>query len=221
MVKSFISLEMNYGFQLPQEFKNDDVRFSKSFVEFFLNEFTNIGDIVLDPFAGYGTTLFVSELLSRIPFGVELDKTKVNFVKTIINHKENIFLGDSRSIEIFDIPKIDFVITSPPYMSTNDREYALSSYQDIGTYQGYLKELGKIFSKIKDILKPNKHLIIEVSNLKNSKITPLAWDIAKEISKIFTFQGEIILCWSNSTKKTDGNYGYGYDHSYALVFLNN
>ncbi|MFW9930269.1 MAG: DNA methyltransferase, partial [Candidatus Thorarchaeota archaeon] len=114
----------------------------------------------------------------------------------------------------------DFVITSPPYMSSDDQEAALSNYQLKGSYQDYLKEIGSIFSKIKNILKPNKYLVIEVSNLKNLKITTLAWDIAKEITKIFTFKGETILCWRDPLKDINESYGYGYSHSYALLFCN-
>jgi len=52
-------------------------------------------------------------------------------------------------------------------------------------------------------------------------VTPLAWDIAKEVSKIFHFEGEIVVGWkTKGVSKGKGNYGYGYDHSYCLVFRN-
>jgi len=50
---------------LPPEFRDDDVRYPESLVEHFLNEFTHAGDIVLDPFAGYGTTLLISPARRR------------------------------------------------------------------------------------------------------------------------------------------------------------
>ena len=72
-------------------------------------------------------------------------------------------------------------------------------------------------------MKLNSKIVIEVSNLKKGDVvTTLAWDIGKEISKILNFEGEIIVNWtSNNTEKADGFYGYGYDHSYCLVFSNN
>jgi hypothetical protein len=41
-------------------------------------------------------------------------------------------------------------------------------------------------------------------------VTPLAWDVAAAVSQVLRFEGEIVVCWDH--------YGYGYDHSYCLVF---
>jgi hypothetical protein len=52
---------------------------------------------------------------------------------------------------------------------------------------------------------------LEVANLKSEKqVTTLAWDVGREISKVLRFEGEVVVCWDK--------YGYGYDHSYCLVF---
>lgn len=69
-------------------------------------------------------------------------------------------------------------------------------------------------------MKKNSYLVIEVSNLKGKKVTTLAWDIAKEVSKVFHFEGEIIIDWKTKGIQRNGNYGYGYDHSYCLIFRN-
>ncbi|HEY4612751.1 MAG TPA: site-specific DNA-methyltransferase, partial [Bacteroidota bacterium] len=42
---------------------------------------TKPGDVVLDPFAGTGTTLVVANQLQRIPLGIELDKENVKLIK--------------------------------------------------------------------------------------------------------------------------------------------
>jgi hypothetical protein len=53
--------------------------------------------------------------------------------------------------------------------------------------------------------------VIEIANLKTRQgVTPLAWDVAREISQVLTFAGEIVVCWDQ--------YDFGYDHSYCLVF---
>ena len=45
------------------------------------------------------------------------------------------------------------------------------------------------------------------------------------ISQILKFEGEIIICWDHresgeSLYNGAGTYGYGYDHSYCLVYRN-
>ena len=42
---------------------------------------TNPGDVVLDPFAGSGTTLVVAEQLGRKSIGIELDKVNVKIIE--------------------------------------------------------------------------------------------------------------------------------------------
>ena len=130
--------------------------------------------------------------------------------------------GDARKLDSFNLPKIDMAISSPPYMHELDLEYyALSAYTSSGTYPQYLDEIQQIYKKLKNILKPNAVVVIEISNIKKKgeKITTLAWDVAKSISKVLYFEGEVIIGWKGGPNN-DGIYGYGYDHSYCLVFKN-
>lgn len=61
------------------------------------------------------------------------------------------------------------------------------------------------------MMKPNAHAVIEVANLKLwDGLTTLAWDIAKTVSQVLRFEGEFVVGWDT--------YGFGYDHSYCLVF---
>ena len=54
-------------------------------------------------------------------------------------------------------------------------------------------------------------------------MTPLAWDFADRISEIFNLDSEVVIGWeetseSSADELSDGTFGYGYDHSYCLVF---
>jgi len=49
-MKTWIQLKNTNKHELPVEFQDDDVRFSESLVEFFLNEYTQENDLVFDPF---------------------------------------------------------------------------------------------------------------------------------------------------------------------------
>lgn len=47
---------------------------------------TKIGDVVLDPFAGTGTTLVVAEQLGRKSIGIEIDPENVRYMKSRLKH---------------------------------------------------------------------------------------------------------------------------------------
>jgi DNA modification methylase len=197
---------------LPPEFQDDDVRYPENLVEHFLNEFTRADDTVLDPFAGYGTTLFVAESLGRLGYGIEFNKRKASYVQGLLQHPERLVHGDARRLAEYGLPSIDLCLTSPPYTTRTDEDNPFTDYSEKGNgYAAYLQEMRNIFSQVARLMKPSARAVIEVANLKDeSGVTPLAWDVAAEVSKVLHFDGETVICWDK--------YGYGYDHSYCLVF---
>ncbi len=221
-MKTIITLSKIQRREIPERFRRDDNRFSETLVEHFLEEYTRKGDIVLDIFAGLGTTLFVAEDMERIPYGIEYDEQRCNYIRENLEHKENILHGDALKLFEYNIPKCDFCLTSPPYMPKDDIENPFTAYSTQGSYKQYLQDYGKIYKQVKQIMKPGTTIVVEVSNLKNhGEVTTLAWDVSKEISKVLHFEGEIVIKWENvNTETNDGIYGYGYDHSYCLVFRN-
>jgi len=48
---------------------------------FFINLFTDVGDVVLDPFSGSGTTFRVAERLGRVPVGIEINDDYVEKIR--------------------------------------------------------------------------------------------------------------------------------------------
>jgi 16S rRNA G966 N2-methylase RsmD len=219
MMVTFKTLSNRKDGALPKKFLSDDNRNPKTLVRYILKQFTKKNDIVLDIFAGLGTTLIVAEELGRIPFGVECDQKRAQYIKTQVKHKENVICGTSLNLLKYQLPQCDFCFTSPPYMSKTENENPLASYHTKGSYQQYLKDIRKIYSQIKKLMRPESYAVIEVSNLKGKEVTTLAWDIAREISKVLHFEGEIIIGWKGKDSYGfGGTYGYGYDHSYCLVF---
>lgn len=61
--------------------KNHSAAFPESLPEWFIKLFTQEGDIVLDPFAGSGTTLSVAQSLNRKSIGVEIHPQYVEQIK--------------------------------------------------------------------------------------------------------------------------------------------
>jgi DNA modification methylase len=218
-MKTYMLLKKAHRFALPPEFQHYDVRYPESLVERFLREFTQAGDVVFDPFAGYGTTLLVAEEMGRVPFGIEFDERRARYVRSRLQHPENLIHGDSRQLSSYNLPLFDFSITSPPYMGQHDPENPLAACTTGGSgyaatesgYAAYLQDLRNIYEQIGQIMKPGARAVIEVSNLKLwDGLTALAWDVAGAVSQVLHFEGEVIVGWDS--------YGYGYDHSYCLVF---
>ncbi len=211
-MKTFVQFKNTHKSELPDEFQHDDVRYSESLVRYFLQEFTQEGDVVFDPFAGYGTTLLVAEEMGRVPFGIEFDSRRVEYAQSRLEHPENLIHGDSRQLSSYDLPPFDFSITSPPYMGKRDRENPLTAYTSAGDgYAAYLQGIQNIYAQMKELMRPNARVVVEAANLKRwDGPTTLAWDIAEAVSQVLWFEGEIVIGWDR--------YGYGYDHSYGLVF---
>lgn len=211
-MKTCIKLENTKRFELPLEFQDDDVRYSESIVEYFLNEFTGKGDIVFDPFAGFGTTLLVAEAMGRIPLGIEYDKKRVSYIQSKLKQQDRIIHGDSRHLKSYSLPAFNFSMTSPPYMSKDDIEDPFTAYRNKGDgYTGYLRDIRRIYEQIGQIMAPDAKAVVEVANIKHrDNVTTLAWDLAREISQVLHFEGEVVVSWDS--------YGCGYDHSYCLIF---
>ena len=199
---------------MPGDFQHQDVRYAEELVEHFLREFTEAGDLVLDPFMGYGTTLLVAERMNRVAYGVEFDQRRWQYVRTIVQNPERALHGDSTELAALNLPDFDFSITSPPYMGKHHKENPFTAYSTIGEgYGQYLETIEQIYGQLNGKLKPAGRAVIEVSNLKHEdgSLTTLAWDIAGRVSRVLRFEGEVVVTWEDS-------YGYGYDHSYCLVF---
>ena len=211
-MRTHLALKMSHANPLPEQFRDDDVRYPDALVEHFVREFSRPGDVVLDPFAGYGTTLRVAERLDRIAFGVELEPSRVAWVRERLRQPGNLYQADARSLHALGIPPVDLAMTSPPYMNRGDTEDPLSAYQVDGKgYEAYLLGLTGVFRQARDLLKSEGKLVIEVANLKSrGVVTTLAWDIGQLVAGMMQFDGEVVVCWDR--------YGYGYDHSYCLVY---
>ena len=211
-MKTYLHLELSHPQALPAAFQQDDVRYPESLVEHFLREYTQGGDTVLDPFAGYGTTLIVAERLGRIPCGVELNPEKVAYARSQLTRPESLVQGDSRTLATLHLSAMDFAMTSPPYMAKDDLSDPFADYRVKGQgYSAYLREMRSIFGQLRQQMKPAATVVVEVANLKiDGRVTTLAWDVAQEISTVLRFEGEVVVCWDKSS--------YSYDHSYCLVY---
>jgi len=213
-LKSYFILPTETKTPLPAELAGHiDVRDPHALIEHFLKEFTQEGDRVLDPFAGFGTALKIAEEINRIPYGIELDPDRFNYARSLLRHPDHLIRGDARQLASYSLPPIQFSISSPPFMGKEDREDPLTAYTTVGKgYESYLQGIGEIYRQIANLLIEGGHAVVLVSNLRlGGRLTPLAWDMAREISKTLSFQGEMVII-------PEDGFAFGYDHYYCLIF---
>lgn len=71
----------DYFISEQREKSGHDWQQSESGIKYLIEKFTNAGDILLDPFAGNGTTLKVGRLLKRNVLGAEINQETFNIAK--------------------------------------------------------------------------------------------------------------------------------------------
>lgn len=187
----------------------EDVHFTEGFARIVIEEYTVPGQLVLDPFAGFGTTLVVAERLGRRGVGVELISDRAELVRGRVGELVEVINGDARDVGRLVSGPVDLCLTSPPYMpAVGHPENPLNAYEtDDGHYPTYLRELGDVFGQVAGLVRPGGHVVINVANMiDDDVVTPLAWDVAREVSAHLTFVGETFLCWDQQPEWLTGDY---------------
>ncbi len=185
----------------------DDVHFTEALAASVIEDTTAPGDLVLDPFAGYGTTLAVAERLGRRAVGVELLAEHVELARA--RTSALVVQGDARRLADLVAGPVDLVLTSPPYMTAvHHPENPLTGYATgDGHYATYLREIGVVFAQVAGLLRPGGHAVLNVANLATGDVvTPLAWDVGRAVSEHLTFRGETFLCWDEHPPGHAGDY---------------
>ena len=113
-MRTVLTLPFEHDRLLPDGYA-DEVRTPVAFVERFLAEFSAPGDVVLDPFAGFGTTLQVAERLDRVAYGVEYESDRAALVADAVDRPDRVIEGDARALSEYDLPPVDCCLTSPPF----------------------------------------------------------------------------------------------------------
>lgn len=158
---------------------DEDVHMIASVVDHVIGRLTDVGDIVLDPFAGFGTTVERAVALGRRALAVELLPERVQHIRGMVK-SARVVEGDARELlrlvrgcrpgqgAILDLEQqVDLVLTSPPYMTATHHDAdPLTAYErDGGDYPRYLAELSLVAAQCAQLLKPGGYLVCNVADI--------------------------------------------------------
>jgi DNA modification methylase len=240
--REWIKVTKSWQILKPPRRKDNEVlhpaKFPEKIVRMFITFFTKPGELVVDPFLGSGSTLIAAKQSNRKAIGIELAEKYVKISsdrlnKTILPGYPPMYNTDlenywkvihGNSLEITDLwqkndfPKIDFVITSPPYWSQLDRneirqkdrktkgldtKYSTVDLDDLGNvknYEEFLKQQKMVFDQIYHLVKPNGYMVVITNNIFTSgRLYPLAYDTATSLVDMWTLKDEKI--WLQDDKR--------------------
>ncbi|WP_420174372.1 DNA methyltransferase [Luteococcus sp. OSA5] len=179
---------------------DEDVHMVPAIVDHVIERLSSPGDIVFDPFAGFGTTLERAVHLGRRAAGVELLPERVDYMRrrTPQAWVAACDARDLHSVTQVLAGKVKLIVTSPPYMTVTHHEAdPLTAYADSGgDYTRYLRELGLVAEQCARLLTPSGHLVWNVADiLHEGVVTPLIDDCTRVLGAHLTREAIVKIDW--------------------------
>lgn len=190
-----------------------------------LIRYSKKGDLVLDQFAGGGTTLVEAKLLNRDIIGVDVNdgaldrcREKVNFEYEGANGKVIIHKGNAQNLDFVADMSIDLICTHPPYANIihySENKDIINDLSNFGV-NDFLKEMVSVATESYRVLKKGKFCAVLMGDTRQKgHIIPMSF----EVMKIFESAGfktkEIIIKKQHNCKAT----GYWKTNSVKYNFL--
>ncbi|MGB3697449.1 MAG: DNA methyltransferase [Gordonia sp. (in: high G+C Gram-positive bacteria)] len=183
---------------------DEDVHMLPGIVEHVIDRCSRPGDLVVDPFAGFGTTIERAVALGREAIGVELLPERVRSTRRAAPGAR-VHEGDARELlrvlqrsgEPF-AGAADLVLTSPPYMTHHDHDAdPLTAYElDGGDYERYLSELGLVAAQCAHLLVPGGWMVWNVADIcHRGQTTHLIADCARVLDEHLVRVGITEIGW--------------------------
>lgn len=187
-----------------------------------LLRYSQQGDLVLDQFAGGGTTLVEAKLLGRNIIGVDINPAALERCKekTAFEYenagKVYIHSGDARNLDFIKGSSIDLICAHPPY--ANIIQYSENIAGDLShlPVSNFLLEMEKVAQESYRVLKQNKFCAILMGDTRQKgHVIPLGFHVMKIFEATGFHLKEIIIKEQHNCKAT----GYWKTNSLKYNFL--
>lgn len=183
------------------------------------------GDLVLDQFAGGGTTLVEAKLLNRDIIGVDINNAALERCKekTAFDHagadgKIYIFKGDARRLDFVPDGYIDLICTHPPY--ANIIKYSEDIPEDLSHLQvrDFLKEMKKVAAESYRVLKNDKFCAVLMGDTrKNGCMVPMSYEVMHIFENVGFKLKELIIKEQHNCKATGYWKTNSIKHNFLLI----
>ena len=168
------------------------------------------GDLVLDQFAGGGTTLVEAKLLNRNIIGVDVNDLALNrcVEKTdfeIDSEMGKVYIkkGDARNLDFIKDNSIDLICTHPPYANIINYSEGIAEDLSLLNVKDFLVEMEKVASESFRVLKKGKLCAVLMGDTrKNGHVIPLGFKTMEVFQNVGFKLKEIIIKEQHNCKAT-------------------
>ena len=188
-----------------------------------LLRYSQEGDLVLDQFAGGGTTLVEAKLLNRNIIGVDINdvalercKEKIDFDYEAAKGRVELHKGDARNLDFISDDSIDFVCTHPPY--ANIIKYSEGIEGDLSQLKvsEFLEEMKLVASESYRVLKKGRFCAILMGDTRQKgHMVPMSFDVMRIFEEAGFILKELIIKEQHNCRAT----GYWKTNSIKYNFL--
>ena len=188
-----------------------------------LLRYSQEGDLILDQFAGGGTTLVEAKLLNRDIIGVDINevalercKEKIDFDYESAQGRVELHKGDARNLDFISDDSIDFVCTHPPY--ANIIKYSEGIEGDLSQLKvsEFLEEMKLVASESYRVLKKGRFCAILMGDTRQKgHMVPMSFDVMRIFEEAGFKLKELIIKEQHNCRAT----GYWKTNSIKYNFL--
>ena len=167
-------------------------------------------DLILDQFAGGGTTLVEAKLLKRNIIGLDVNDVALNRCREKIDFEHEgadgkVFLrkGDARNLDFISDNSIDLICTHPPY--ANIIKYSENIKDDLSQLKinDFLDEMKKVASESYRVLKKDKFCAVLMGDTrKNGHMIPLSFYVMQVFENAGFKMKEMIIKEQHNCRAT-------------------
>ena len=181
------------------------------------------GDLVLDQFAGGGTTLVEAKLLNRDIIGVDINDTalercseKISFEHEGANGKVYVKKGDARNLNFISSDKIDLICTHPPYADIIKYSEDIDNDLSLLKVKDFLEEMKPVAFECYRVLKKGKFCAVLMGDTRQKgHMIPMSFDVMRIFQDVGFKLKELIIKEQHNCRAT----GYWKTNSVKYNFL--